>query len=248
MGQTNSFSIGSAVHQANTATAISSAFSVFNNPATISSDSTFIGIAARQYFLEVNEFSLAGSYSLPSVSLGLGLSSFGDEFYQENIASVGVKKRLSTNVSIGTSLLYTQYNTPLVNPQGQLIPQLGIEAMFSNQFTLASTIRNPLGQRLDAPFDMQNQTWFSLGMTYKPNAELQTTLQTDLLEQDGFSAAFGGQYLAYRKLGISLGGRVNPQVITAGIFLRLNGFETHIGGQQQQLLGYTPALVAQKGF
>lgn len=248
VAQSFHFSLGSSFAAAETGTARTDAFAVFNNPAAI--DSASIGIAAKRFYLleGINNFTLAGGKQLNFAGIGVGLNYFGDELYNETTATVGVSKSISETIHVGASIYYFSAQAIYAEQSTGLFPQLGLLVKVNESFQLGSSFRNPLSQDLKEPFQYQLQSHASFGGQYIVQDKIISYFQTDLLEDQGLSAAIGFHYQALDKFSFQLGGRLNPGFASAGIQLHLTDFKTNIGSQFQENLGFTPGFAIEKDF
>lgn len=246
--QNSHFSVGSSLTMAETGTAEQNSFSVFNNPATL--DSATIGISAKQFYLldGLNAFTVSGSKEMNFATIGAGLHYFGDELYNETVATLALSKSLTKNIQIGASVNYFSAQAVYANQAATAFPQLGISYQLNESFTLASSIRNPLSQDLNDPFQQQLQSHISFGGRYMISENTITNFQADLLENDGFSSAIAVDYQAFENFAFQLGGRLHPGLLTAGVTLTLTDFNTTIGSQYQDMLGFSPVIAMEKGF
>lgn len=245
-----SFGQGSAKIGAETGTANQDAFSIFNNPATMDQKQIKVGVSAKRYYLidGLNEFNLSGSLPSKFGTIGAGLQYFGDQLYNEKIATIGLSRQLSEKISAGASLLYVNNTAQYAESASTFLPQLGISAELSDEFRLGAMMRNPFSQDLKEPFNQNIQAFVSFGGHYQPNEEITTTLQADLLESNGMSGGLAFKYKPLEKFAFTLGGRLNPGYITAGVTLSLSKAKVDIGSQYQQNLGFSPTFTAQTEF
>ena len=247
-GQTNPFAVGSAQTIAESATAQTNSFAVFNNPAAL--DSAAVGISAKQFYLVegLQQFSIAGSKQFSFAKLGVGLSYFGDEFYNESLATVAVSKSIAEDIHIGASIQYLTTQAQFAEQATVFLPQLGLQYKVNPSFTVGTSIRNPLSQDYPAPFEQNLSAHFSVGGQYSIAQQITTLFQADILENNGFSAALGVDYQALKRFSFQFGGRLHPGYISAGISFKLPDFDSTIGSQYQQSLGFSPNIALEKQF
>lgn len=250
LAQNQQYSIGQSTLYGQTAVASQSSFSVLNNPATLSLDSIYLGISSTKHFLieGLNTTTISASKPTSFGAMGLGFSYYGDEYFNEMIASLGTNRFISEKTSIGLSLLYISTYAQFADRKSTILPQVGLYSKLSDAFSLGSTIRNPFSQDLKAPFDKNLQSFMSIGTSYFPNQELKTHLQVDILAQENLSAGFGVEYQMTPKVVALAGGRLKPSIVSFGVQVCLSEFQLNVGSQHQSGLGYSPSFIAEKKF
>lgn len=246
----NGFGVGSSMMKAEISVVSTDSFSIYNNPATLSSDSIFVGLSAKQYYLieGLNEFTGAASFPSAIGSIGAGINYYGDEFYNESSITVGISRKLTNSVSAGVSLLFVNHYAEFAENANTIFPHFGLKANISEEFTLAAAVLNPFSQDLPKTFDQQLESRFSIGGNYHPNKEFQTSFQLDLLENQGMSTGLGFSYKFLNRFEMLLGGRLNPGFLSAGFGIHLSKLNVSVGSQFHNELGVSPLFTAESRF
>lgn len=248
--QGQQYSVGQSSLYGQTGTALKSAFSVLNNPATLSFDSISIGLASTQHFLieGLNTTTISACKPSSFGAMGFGFTHYGDANFNEINAVVGANRLVSEKTSIGLSLLYVSSFAQFAGRKSTVLPQVGFYSKLSENFSLGSTIRNPFSQKLKAPFDKNRQSWMSIGTSYFPSQEVNAHVQVDILEQESLSAGFGLEYELQPKIIALAGGRLKPSQISFGLQVNLSEFQLNLGSQHQSGLGFSPSFIGEKKF
>ncbi len=226
------------------------AFSTFNNPACLTSTETLLGISLENYYLieDLNQITLAGQHSFKLGTLGFGISRFGDELMNQNIANLGYAKQLSPSLSLGASLNYVHFSSIEADSKSTVYPQLGLQYIFSDNFSLGFQARNPFLQQLSGEFSENLSSNYSLGMEFSPNQKLATTAQITINSRFGSAASLGVQYQIVKNFEVYLGGLTSPSLFTGGFSFSLQQFEVGVGGNHHAKLGYSPIFIAQTAW
>jgi hypothetical protein len=187
----------------------------------------------------------AGAFVMPvkTGALGLSVSSFGYELYNETKAGLSYGQRFGNKFSFGVQINYL--NTKLTQEYGSktsVTGAVGAIAKLSNELTLGVHLYNPTRAKLTNDNNERIPTIMKLGLDYKFSDKVMFVVSTE--KDVDFSARVnaGIEYhiteMFYLRGGIS----TNPTQYAFGAGMQLKHFKIDLSSSFHQTLGMTPAI------
>jgi hypothetical protein len=203
------------------------------------------GVYYENRFLLSETSYKAGAFVMPvkTGALGLSVSSFGYELYNETKAGLSYGQRFGDKFSVGVQLNYL--STKLTQEYGNktsVTGAVGAIAKLSDEFTLGVHVYNPTRAKL-AEYDNERiPTIMKLGLEYKFSDKVMFVVSTEKDVDFDARVNAGIEYhiteMFYLRGGIS----TNPTQYAFGAGMQLKHFKVDISSSFHQTLGMTPAV------
>ncbi|MBO3698015.1 hypothetical protein [Roseivirga sp. E12] len=149
-------------------------WSIFNNPAGLSNVGQVSGIIGYQTtlsFLPFNSVMAGVSSPLKSSVLGFGISKFGDEIFNTQMAYMGFAHKVgNTKAGIKTNILQLQIDG--FGKQSVFISEIGVLANLSPEFTLGTYIYNFTQSSISTDIQEKVPVIIRLSIDYHPSDQL----------------------------------------------------------------------------
>lgn len=205
---------GRALGLANASVTLQDPWALWNNVAGIANlEEKHVFIAYDNRF-GIGPFQTFGFGAvLPSKygSLGLSISRFGDNLYNEPKIGLGYAYEID-RVSLGLKVNYVQSNTEGLNSAGAIIIEFGGIVELTDQLTFAAHGYNLNQAELQAEFEEDERlpTILKAGIAYKPIEELFLSIETE--KDIDFPATFkaGVEYRIIENLFLRTGIQAEP--------------------------------------
>ncbi len=218
-------------------------FSAFNAIGALDfTEKNGVAISAKNYYLieGLNSFTGTGHFKTDFATIGGSILRYGDAAYSESSGGLAVGKLITENFSVGVKGTYVSLQAEFTETVSTLYPEIGLFYRLSPYLYAAAQVRNPFGQKLDAPHEENLSSLITAGLHYNPNKRIELNLQIDNDSAAGFSAGSGIQYNLISRFNVLAGFRTDPTLISAGFGLNLQGFDATLGGSYNPDLGYSP--------
>jgi hypothetical protein len=191
--------------------------SLFNNigaMAEVKNSASFFAYEVRPYLSGANS-TAAGILTPVKIGVaGIGLFSFGDDFYREEIATLGYSNKFGMT-SLGISANYVQYRAEGFGTRGALTMNFGGLARITPQITVGASITNITQGSLSQ--DETLPVKFSAGMSLQPVDHFLMVVQ---VEKDIAYPALlktGAEYTIHKKIFVRTGFNFNPNAAYFGL-------------------------------
>lgn len=187
----------------------------------------------------------AGAFVMPvkTGALGLSVSSFGYELYNETKAGLSYGQRFGDKFSVGVQLNYL--NTKLTQGYGSktaVTGAIGAIAKLSKEFTLGVHVYNPSRSKLTNDNNERIPTIMKLGVEYKFSDKVMFVVSSEKDVDFEARVNAGIEYhiteMFYLRGGIS----TNPTQYAFGAGMQLKHFKVDLSSSFHQTLGITPAI------
>ncbi len=186
---------------ARTSLVVSDSWAVFNNVAALS------GVKGTEGFLGYsNRFTLSGLNTLQAGAtfdaffdgkMGIGLTRFGDDLYNEHRVAMGYAHKIS-NMSIGIQVNYLQTSIQGYGTRHNFALELGGMAQLSQNLTLGMHIFNINQAKISDFEDERIPTMMRLGLSYKPMERVTLNFETEKDTEYPASFKAGLEYQAIK--------------------------------------------------
>ncbi|MEZ4884053.1 MAG: hypothetical protein R3E32_04870 [Chitinophagales bacterium] len=227
-------------------TTLKDVFSVFNNPAGLSSLEGFnVGIYAENRFL-IEDLNLLGvGIALPtkSGSFGLGGTYFGNAAYSESYFTLAYSRLLARNLSIAVDFDYVNLSIEEFGSTSAFTFGLGLQFSPSKNIEIGASIYNPIRVQLTQDEESFLPSLIKVGLAYHPEEEGFTLLGE--VEKDIDREAilkFGLDYQLIEKLSLRAGISTNPAYSSFGLGLNLGKMVVDFANRFHPVLGYSPHI------
>ncbi len=227
-------------------TTLSDVWSTNNNQAGLGFMTDFSGgIYYENRFLLKETSYKAAALVLPVKigALGISVTSFGFELYNETKAGLSYGQRFGDKFSVGVQLNYL--NTKLTQEYGtktSITGAIGLIAKLSKELSLGVHIYNPTRSKL-AEYDNERiPTIMKLGLDYRFSEKVTLGVETE--KDMNFDAVVkaGLEYHVTEVLYLRGGISTNPTQYAFGFGMKLKDFKIDLSSSFHQTLGMTPAI------
>lgn len=221
-------------------TASSELFSSWINPAQLSAlDSNALGFNYNQ--LNINTPANVASLMLGIKGirngLGIGISNFGNSFYNFSQFNIGLSQQLNTQQSMGINIQATREFIYLNDNSLALSARFGYSYHINEAFTLGAAVHAMFYSSSDhftKAYPLLANTG-SLGIHYRASDELNIHLETEISDQNNARIAAGFNY-SLKKVALQLGFSNQQSLLNAGFTLPIQSFRWQLSyGFHRQL-------------
>ena len=203
--------IPSSISIANTSVARTDIWSGFGNPASLIQPE---GIQAAMQFEnksllpELSTKLLQAAYNHKLLNVGVAFSHFGYSKYNEMLVGVAVARNFGDKFSLGLQgNLYTSYFSDKIKYQSTFIPQMGMTAHLTPDFTLGFHAFNPFQQNLKTDYvEKRLPSIFSIGTNYYFTDAICWLTQIDKEVSSTFRVATGFEWQLIDAFCVKIGG------------------------------------------
>lgn len=215
-------------------------WSLYNNPAGISSYNLSIGISYENRFLlkELGYKNIGVLLPLNIGVVGISFSRFGYEHYNENIIGIALARNFGPQLKIGLKLdyIYLKFSGEYKNFSTPTF-ELGLQYEINENLSLGAYLFNPIHVKIKTTFNYKIPIVMRLGFSYFINKNFMLTSEIEEIFEDNFSYRFGIEYECYENSYIRSGFQINPELLTFGIGYNYRYCIIDIAGQMNQNLG-----------
>jgi len=195
---------------ANTSVTDTKNWIAFDNPAMLGYvDHSEIGTQVENRYLISQLSTKSFQVGIPSklLNTGLSFSHFGYSLYHEMMLGLGFARNFSDKFAIGLQFnYYTAFFAASNSYRGTFLPQIGLSAKLSPNFSLGFHSFNPFQTNLKTEFVTKRlPSVFSLGTEYFFSPELVWRTQFDKEVSSNYRFATGFEYQMLQQLYIKLG-------------------------------------------
>ena len=201
--------------------ALNDFWSLHNNPAGFASNVNYaIGFSyENRFLLKELSYKKAGAM-LPSKFgvLGISVSQFGYEHYQENLFGLALSRNFGTKLRIGMKLDYL-----VIKFSGEYrklsVPtfEVGIQYQINESLCLGAYFFNPLYVNLKTLNKDKIPIIIKLGFSYAIINNLLITSEVEENIEYNFSYRLGLEYEIFKNIFIRSGFQINPETFTFGV-------------------------------
>jgi len=203
------------------------------------------GIYYENRFLLSETSYKAGAFVLPvkTGALGVSVTSFGYELYNEKKAGLSYGQRFGSKLSVGVQLNYL--NTKLMQEYGSktsITGAVGVISKLSEEFTLGVHVYNPTRSKLTDDNNERIPTIMKLGLDYRFSDKVMFAVSTEKDVDFDARVNAGIEYhvteMFYLRGGIS----TNPTQYAFGVGMQLKNLKVDLSSSFHQTLGMTPGI------
>ncbi|MDA0194728.1 MAG: hypothetical protein O2887_01470 [Bacteroidetes bacterium] len=203
----------------NAAITTDNAWSIFNNPAGLYSTEQPAILFTHQRKYGIGALSTSGAaflYPFKTGALGIGVSRFGDELYNEQKLNLVFGNKVGM-VALGGSLNYYQLNIEGYGNRGIAYFDFGGIVNFSEQFVFGAFISNINQGRISKVENGRVPTIMRSGISYRPVDvfRINIEIEKDLDFPEVFKA--GIDYKFYKQFSMRMGFKSNPFIGSLGL-------------------------------
>lgn len=249
-----SFAVGSETNSRGTrSTSLANAFIavsddpwlVCHNPAGLASLSAFktsLSLIPQPYGLkELRSAALVAGLPTTVSSVGLMLDDFGTSMYREMNLVLAAGRTIADGVALGISLNLGLVSIERYGSSGSASIDLGVSWQVMESFRLAYAWGNVTGAHLGRTNDPLPQS-HTMGFCFCPHRSVQLTLDLEKEIRVPFTLRAGIELQVLEYLSIRCGSASEPEILAAGLEVRLSRWECSYALQSHPLLGITHAI------
>lgn len=235
--------IPSSVSIANTSVARTDNWSGFGNPASLIQSE---GIQAAMQFEnksllpELSTKLLQAAYNHKLMNVGVAFSHFGYSKYNEMLVGLVLARNFGDKFSLGLQgNFYTSYFSDKIKYQSTFIPQVGMTAHLTPQFTLGFHAFNPFQQNLKTDYiEKRLPSIFSIGTNYYFTENIAWLTQIDKEVSTNFRFATGFEWQLLETFGVKIGGYASEYFVGCfGMGVQFVGLKLDVNCELHPVLG-----------
>lgn len=170
---------------------VSDAWAVFNNVAALSDvkgTETFLGYSNRFTLSGLNTLQTGATFdAFFDGKMGIGITRFGDDLYNEHRLAVGYAHKIS-NMSIGVQVNYLQTSIQGYGTRHNFALEMGGMAQLSETLSLGMHIFNINQAKVSDFEDERVPTIMRIGISYRPVEKVAISIETE--KDTEFPASF----------------------------------------------------------
>lgn len=218
-------------------------FGINNNMAATADLKNYrFGIYNRTPFLLKQLNTINSSFLLPTkfLNLGLSVSSFGyEKFNQQNI-SFGLAKKLHPNFNLGITFNYITINIAEQENTGAFTGSISTYYKVNKDVQIGLVLFNPFQSTYSIKNYGSVNTFGRVGLKYQLSksinfiGELEKNLDKEMILRGGLS------YIIHPKFDLNIGYAKNPNLLTFGFNAKVKQFEISFAAAMHEVLGLTP--------
>jgi len=199
---------------------------LFYNPASIwvNSGINVYAFTARLYGLkELRYNSFSSTFYFRNTTYGVGIQTFGNTKYKENVFCVGVAKNFFKSIYLGAAIRYGLVNIKGYGQKGTIMVDLGGVVMFSTKMNWGWAIRNAGFSKIGRLGEKIPQMIIS-GFMFSPVRDI--TLNIDIYKESRFPVDYrsGVEMKVIKYLTLRTGIGTEPYRFSAGFSIIINDF------------------------
>jgi hypothetical protein len=226
--------------------AMSDAWSVFNNPAGLTSvRKTTTGIYFENRFL-VKEMSLKAIFlDLPvkAGTFGLSFREFGFSLYNEMKVGLAFGKKLGKSFSAGVQLDYLRIHlSEDLGTKNLFTFEIGVQYHINQTVCLGVHLYNPVPVRLASWQNERIPTVISMGLAWKFSEGFLTTVEVEKDIELKPVIKAGLEYHFVKPVFIRIGLSTNPTLFTFGFGVEFGQVRFDFASSYHLVLGYSPQV------
>lgn len=187
---------------------------------------------------ELNSSNIYLASAIQSVTLAIGIHSFGNEKYSENMGTLAFAFQALDNITIGSAISYGSLDIKGYGQAGSVLFDAGLLIELMESLYWGSAVRNLSESKIGQTEEQLPQIILT-GLNFAPVRQLSVSL--DIAKDTGFPAEFraGVQYNPFRLFTLRSGISTEPQRMTAGFGLNFNFGGIDYGYNSHSDLGIT---------
>ena len=228
---------------ANTTVARTDVWSCFSNPATLIQPERWqaaMQIENKYLIPELSTKLVQAAFTSEIVNVGIGVSHFGYSKYNEMLAGVALSRNFGDKFSMGVQgNLYASYFSDEAGYQYAFIPQVGMTAHLTANFTLGFHAFNPYQQNLRTDYvEKRLPSLFSLGTNLCFADDFRWSTQIDKEVSSNFRFATGFEWDMVEQFTLKIGGYGSEYFVGClGFGLHFGGFNFDLNSELHPILG-----------
>jgi|DewCreStandDraft_4_1066084.scaffolds.fasta_scaffold157462_1 hypothetical protein len=229
-----------------TGVSISDFWSVTNNQAGLAYiENLSIGLYTENKFLlkELNRSAIAIVNPLNSGVIGLSLSYFGYNMYNEKKLGIAYSRKFSEMIAFGLQLDY--FHTKLGDNYGSksaVTFELGFIAKINKNLSIGGHIYNPIQAKFNDYNNEKIPSTIAIGLANKFSENILTTIEFEKSINTPLNLKTGIEYKITENYFARLGINTNPELLTFGFGFNYSSFTFDFSSNYHQILGYSPQM------
>ena len=240
--QSSAAAIPSSTAPANASVAYADQWSIFHNPAMLTSakkTAATLGYENKFFISELSTVSAGVAIPTKYVQVGVAISRFGYSAYSETQAGIVLARSFSDKFSMGVQFnYYSVYFSPTERSQGVVIAQIGLLSELAKGFYVGFNAYNPAQTNIKTELvEKRIPSIFNLGAMYRFSDKLLWVSQVNKEIGSDVGWATGFEYQIVDALSVRLGGYGSPFVPSLGIGLHFGKFSFDANFEQHPTLG-----------
>lgn len=223
--------------------ALSDFWSLHNNSAGAASckDLKF-GISYENRFLlkELNVKDAGLLIPLNYGTIGISISQFGYEHYNENAIGLGISRSFGEKIKIGLNLYYLllRFSDSYSNKSAPTF-DIGFQYKLNESLCLGAYFFNPINVKINTINKDKIPVIIRFGISYLVVDNFMFCCEIEENLDDNFSFRFGFEYEIFKNVYIRSGFQFKPEFFTFGIGYNYEWFTVDVAAQMNQDLGAT---------
>jgi hypothetical protein len=230
-----------------TSLTLQDAWSILNNPATMCNINAInIGIFYENKFLmkETGYGALSFASPFANGNIGMGVTHYGFNLFQQNKVTLGYSKQLFQNLSMGVNINYfSVQQSSFYGNLNTINFDLGFLITPTKNFSIGTTIINPLNIAYFENNSIKMPVEIKLGFSYLFNNALLLAIETGKA-LNAYVPIFtsGVEYKINKSFDLRLGFSAIPIEYSFGIGYKTYNFCFDIASSYHHILGTSPKL------
>ncbi len=194
-------------------------WSLFNNIGGLGKVKEFnasFGYEAKPALVGADRMAVSISAPTKVGSFGLGIFRFGDDIYNEHIASLGFGNQIG-NTALGIKLNYVQYRAEGLGVSTAMSVDFGGITQITSQISIGAYITNLTQSKLQSINGEYLPTKLVAGLGFRPSEKV--FVATEIGKDIDYNAAWrtGIEYTLYKKVFFRTGFNLNPNAAYFGL-------------------------------
>lgn len=170
--------------------------------------------------------------------VGISISQFGYEHYNENLFGFGLSRNFGPNLRIGLKLKYIFLkSSDKYDNKSTATFEIGLQYNINERLCLGAYIFNPIHIKIRSPNNDRIPVMMKLGLSYSITNDFMLTTEIEDSSENDFSYRFGVEYEIYRNIFIRSGFQLKPELFTFGLGYEYKNFVIDICGEMHNKLG-----------
>lgn len=231
-----------AAMQGQSATTLNNSFSVINSPSRISFLKNWQSGMYHEQRLSTPELNLSAlSVAWPNriVDVGVGISRFGFNAFNQQRFVLSAAKKLSQTMSLGVQANYVATSISEYGQTGSWVAGAGLSYQPSGRIGIACMLYNPTQQKLSERVNEPIPSYIQVGLQYQVSKVVYGVAEADHQLLRPLRLKTGLRYNPHERVGIAVGVASNPFVYTFGSSVRVAHVAINMAAGVHQVLGIT---------
>jgi hypothetical protein len=232
----------------NSTVCVNDEWSIFNNVAgltSVSESTASFSCLSRPNLKAANKSAFAFATPFKSGALGLGVFHFGDNLYNENVATIGYAHKLGIT-SVGVKLNYIQFSAESYGAKGVVSGSLGVVTQLTPKLSIGAHIVNITQPRISSSENEKLSSILAAGVGIKASKSVFVTSELEKSITQKTILKVGLEYKFQQKFFFRTAFTTNPDAGYFGIgfqptklkFDYAFRFEPNVGSGHQATISY----------